>query len=97
MAREADHIALANKNHEALVHLWKDLERFPEWVTVVAFYKAVQIVEAVFAGRLGRSCHGHQERLRALKSAGYRILHRHYRALWGASVCQPYCLLCHNF
>jgi hypothetical protein len=48
MATEADHIALANKNHDVLLHLLNDVERFPEWVAVAAFYKAVQIVEAVF-------------------------------------------------
>ena len=54
MATEADHIALANKNHEVLLYLLKDAARFPEWITVAAFYKAVQIVEAVFVHKYGR-------------------------------------------
>ena len=90
MATEANHIALANKNHDVLLHLQKDVDRFPEWVTVVAFYKAVQIVEAVFVHRHGHCCHGHQRRLDALKSHGYMVLHRHYRVLWAASSVARY-------
>lgn len=90
MATEADHIALANKNHDVLVHLLKDVERFPEWVAVAAFYKAVQIIEAVFVSKYGRCCHGHQKRLEALKARGHKDLHRHYRALWSASSVARY-------
>ncbi len=84
MAKDVDHIALANKNHDLLLHLLESVERFPEWTTVAAFYKAVQIIEAVFVHQHGRCCHGHQRRLDALKSRGYQVLHRHYRVLWGA-------------
>jgi hypothetical protein len=90
MATEADHIALANKNHEVLIYLLNEIDRFPEWVTVVAFYKAVQILEAVFVHRHGLCCHGHQKRLDALKSRGYQVLHKHYRALWSASSVARY-------
>ncbi len=90
MATEADHIALANKNHDVLMHLLNDVERFPEWIAVAAFYKAVQIVEAVFVHKEGRCCHGHQKRLDALKTRGYKILHKHYRALWSASSISRY-------
>jgi hypothetical protein len=90
MATEADHLALANKNHDLLLHLLQDAARFPEWVTVAAFYKAVQIVEAVFVHQHGRYCHGHQDRLDALKTRGYKVLHKHYRALWSASSVARY-------
>jgi hypothetical protein len=90
MATEADHIALANKNHDVLVHLLKDVDKFSEWVTVVAFYKAVQIVEAVFVNQHGRCCHGHQKRLDALKSHGYEEIFKHYRVLWNASSIARY-------
>jgi len=90
MARLVDHIALANKNHDALMHLLKDVDTFPEWVTVIAFYKAVQIIEAVFVHVQGRCCHGHQKRLAELKSKGYKALHSHYRALWSASCVARY-------
>src|SRR5260370_35360770 len=48
MASEADHIALANKCHDALIALLADAEQHSEWITTIAFYKAVQIIEAVF-------------------------------------------------
>jgi len=90
MATESDHIALANRNHAVLMHLLPDVETFPEWVTIVAFYKAVQIVEAVFMHNHGRCCHGHQQRLHRLKAYGYKQLHRHYRVLWSASSIARY-------
>lgn len=90
MATEADHIALANKNHDVLLHLLNDADRFPEWIAVVAFYKAVQIVEAVFVHKEGRCCHGHQRRLDALKTRGHKDLYKHYRALWAASSIARY-------
>ena len=90
MGTEADHIALANKNHAVLVHLLEDVEKFPEWVTVVAFYKALQVVEAMFVHKHGRSCHGHPERLSALKTRGYQEEHKHFRALWAASSVARY-------
>ncbi|MGD0900786.1 MAG: hypothetical protein ABR915_23380 [Thermoguttaceae bacterium] len=90
MASETDHIALANKNHDVLMHLLRDVERFPEWVTVVAFYKAVQIAEAVLVKQQGRSCHGHQHRLDSLKRCGHKALHNHYRVLWSASSIARY-------
>ena len=90
MAKDIDHIALANENHELLFHLLESVERFPEWTTVAAFYKAVQIIEAVFVHQHGRCCHGHQRRLDALKSRGYQLLHKHYRVLWGASSVARY-------
>jgi hypothetical protein len=90
MATEADHIALANKNHDALFHLLRDVDKFPEWTTVVAFYKAVQIVEAVFVHEHGRCCQGHQKRLDALKARGYKGIHNHYRVLWSASSVARY-------
>ena len=90
MATELDHIALANKNHAVLLHLLPDVETFPEWVTVAAFYKAVQIIEAVFIHKHGRCCHGHQKRLDSLKAHGYKQLHKHYRVLWSASSIARY-------
>ena len=90
MASEADHLALANKNHDVLMHLMDDVDRFPEWITVLAFYKAVQVVEAVFDHKHGGGCHGHPARLDALKRRGYQSLFRHYRLLWAASSVARY-------
>lgn len=90
MAAVKDHIALANKNHEALLYLLREPGQFPEWITTVAFYKAVQLVEAVFREQLGRNCHTHKDRLRALKQPKFKDIFRHYRPLWAASCVARY-------
>lgn len=51
MASELVHIELASRNHRTLLYLLEKHDDPPEWVTTVAFYKAVQVVEAVFAAR----------------------------------------------
>ena len=48
MATESDHISLANHNHGLLLHLLAH-GGYPDWAATVGFYKAVHIVEAVFA------------------------------------------------
>ena len=90
MGREADHISLANRNHDALIHLMRDLDKYSEWITVVAFYKALQIIEAVFVHTHGKCAHGHHGRLQGLKSRGYTILYKHFRSLWEASCVARY-------
>ena len=68
MAAESEHIALANRNHRALVLLLPKAAEVPEWVATVSFYKAVQIAEAVFAARpFCRNSSGHKARLESLK------------------------------
>lgn len=89
MATEADHIALANKNHEALTRLAENPELFPEWITTVAFYKALQIVEAVFANQRIKSCANHTDRLDSIKVRLPEIA-KHYRPLWAASTVARY-------
>lgn len=91
MAAEADHIALANKNHEALLYLMIDPEKFPEWITTVAFYKAVQIVEAVFSHHPStKNCSSHPERLNQLKRPEFVPIFRHFRVLYSASTIARY-------
>ncbi|APZ96937.1 hypothetical protein [Fuerstiella marisgermanici] len=89
MAGEADHITLANKNHAALELLCKSGD-YPEWVTTIAFYKAVHIVEAVFAYQLGRHSNGHDDRLEQLKSKKFQPLFTHFRPLYCASLVARY-------
>ena len=91
MASEADHIALANRNHDVLVYLIARPTDFPEWITTTAFYKAVQIVEAVFANSRMRPSCNHTDRLRRLKaSAQFAPLFKHYRSLLSASCIARY-------
>ena len=63
MANEASHIALANRNHDALGALLNASDEHPEWVATIAFYKALQIVEAAFATAGHGHGHGHSKRL----------------------------------
>ena len=68
MSSEADHLAAANLNQKTLAHLCQDVSVHGPWVAVVAFYKALHIVEAVFANDPDiRHCPDHGSRERVLK------------------------------
>lgn len=84
-----NHLSLANKNHAALLHLMRDAPAYPEWIATIAYYKAVQVVEAVLVSR-GRSSCSHANRLDAVKRIGRPELHRHLRAMWAASSVARY-------
>jgi hypothetical protein len=92
MASELDHIALANRNHDALCALLAADDEHPEWVATIAFYKALQIVEAVFANRSIGHGHGHSKRLELLqdKKNGFSSFCKHYEALLEASEVARY-------
>ena len=90
MADERDHILLANRNHATLVYLLKEASAHPEWIATVTFYKAVHIVEAVFATEM--SCHSfsHDDRLRRLKLPRFHGLGISIRPLYAASLVARY-------
>ena len=90
MSLEADHIELANRNHETLLYLVKEAESHPEWVATVAFYKAVQIIEAIFDVDSRGHSNGHDNRINSLKCPKYRELFRAYRPLYAASLVARY-------
>jgi hypothetical protein len=85
MATETDHVRLANRNHATLGYLMQEADTHPEWVATVAFYKAVHVVEAVFAANLGQHSSTHKTRMEALKMARFREIHKHFRPLYSAS------------
>lgn len=92
MAKEQEHIELANRNHDAIDALMRSGADHPEWVATIAFYKALQIVEATFAFKhLGHGS-GHHRRLEILQDArhGYGSLCPHYEALLEASEVARY-------
>jgi hypothetical protein len=62
----------------------------PEWVTTVAFYKAVHVVEAVFAHHLNRDSNSHDSRIESLKVADFKPIFGAFRALYGASLVARY-------
>jgi hypothetical protein len=66
MASEIEHIKLASSNQKLIDHLIKE-NSFPDWLATVAFYKAVHVVEAVFASHLDRHSNSHAQREDRLK------------------------------
>lgn len=57
MASEAAHLAKADSNQSFLETIG---DEYPDWLAIVAFYKAVHLVEALFAkeGRQSKSHYG---------------------------------------
>lgn len=90
MSLEADHIELANRNHDTLLYLAKEAHVHPEWVATVAFYKAVQVVEAVFESATGDHSNGHDNRIDRLKHPKYAEIFKAYRPLYAASLVARY-------
>lgn len=90
MAKEADHISLANRNHDALLHLIDDSSRFTEWIATIAFYKAIHVVEAVFASRSDWHSSSHFAREKCLKKGAYQGIWKNYYHLLNASKIARY-------
>lgn len=92
MASELDHIAAANLNQKTLSHLCQDVSIHGPWVAVVAFYKALHIVEAVFANDPDvRHCTDHGSRELALKrKTKYEHINRQYAPLSRAATIARY-------
>jgi hypothetical protein len=91
VARTSDHIALANRNQDALGFLLGEHTRFPEWITSIAFYKALHVVDAMLDNDGAPVPHDHRSRARILKSdRRYSNVYKHYHALWNASSVARY-------
>ena len=74
MASETAHLAKADSNQSFLETIG---DEYPDWLAVVAFYKAVHLVEALFA-RQGTQSKNHTDRNRRLK--------KHHPAIWKAFI-----------
>lgn len=91
MTRLDDHIALANVNHKTLVYLLDRADHHSEWIATVAFYKALHIVEALFAMRGIPATDSHIARSQAMKdNPPFDHIHSHYRTLWESSTIARY-------
>ena len=92
MPSQDAHLDLARRNQELIDHLLKDIARFPDWVTTVAFYRALHLVEAVFANDASIKHGGdHGSRQRHLKSCNkYSAIYKAYHPLWTASIVARY-------
>jgi hypothetical protein len=91
MPSEAAHLAIAERNRVVLDYLLERIENCAEWVTTVAFYRALHLVEAVFYHDGHEHGRNHETRERMLKTNNrYKHIYQHYRPLWAASVVARY-------
>lgn len=91
MPKTEYHLQIADRNQLVLDYLRVRIDDFPEWVAVLAFYKAVHLVEAVLAVQDKHHSHSHESRELKLKSdQKYSNIWKHYRPLWAASVIARY-------
>lgn len=91
MAQVEDHIGLANRNQDALAALLACDGEHPEWVTTIAFYKALQLVDACLVTLGSGAPTDHGERSRFMRSEP-RLDHisTHYWVLKNASSIARY-------
>ena len=94
MPSKEAHVRAALENKKAIDYLGERVDDFPQWVVTIAFYKALHIVEAVFAGDpKSTQAHtdDHHSRNRVLKrDRRYEKLWRHYRPLYNDSLIARY-------
>ena len=93
MPSENAHITLALRNQQTLNYLLAEDSKHPEWIVTVAFYKALHIVEALFAKDMPNLSHGrnHEAREKILKkNRPYSHIWHYYRDLWNASIVARY-------
>src|SRR4051812_22825524 len=86
------HLAMARRNQELIDRLLADGNQYPEWVAVIASYKALHIVDAVlFESHPDKHGGSHDNRNQILKTtARYRNIYQHYRPLFSASLVGRY-------
>jgi len=85
MATERAHLEKAASNQRFLDSI---SDEFPDWLAVVAFYKAVHLVEALFA-RKGSPSHNHNHRNRRFRQE-HPAIWKHFRPLFHASTLLRY-------
>jgi hypothetical protein len=87
------HLSAARENQLAIEHLCK-VDQFPGWVTTVAFYKALHVIEALFAvdgaGAAGHTDRHEQRNTLLKKTKRYQQLWKFYRPLYQASLVARY-------
>lgn len=91
MPDTASHIAVAVRNGDLIKHLLPTKDRHSEWLAVIAFYKALHLVDAMLF--CDNSCqHGgdHSERSQILKGNRYKNIFMNYRPLSSASCVARY-------
>lgn len=87
------YLAAAQRDQKVIDYLLGGPADFSEWITTIAFYKALHLVEALFAhdGKWHKKSHVSRESL--LKATTrYSHIYEHYRPLWNASMVARYLL-----
>ena len=99
MSTEAEHIACANRTQRTIAHLLADPATHSPWIAVTAFYKAIHVVEAVFAGdKKVLHTSNHDDRDRARKdNRRYDHIFKNYSPLKRASSNARYLTNCDTF
>ena len=99
MPSRESHLTAVEQNSTVLSHLVAADQDFSPWIVTVAFYKALHVVEAVFASDPNIDIDGtddHKSRNGVLKSNNrYQKIWRHYTQLWNDSLIARY-LVSHN-
>jgi hypothetical protein len=91
MPSKQAHLAAADHNQAAIDHLRLRIVDLPDWVVVAAFYKALHLVEAVFAHDGINHAQDHGQRNEILKKTNrYKNLWRNYSPIWQASLVARY-------
>jgi hypothetical protein len=97
MSSEAVHIECANRTQSTIAYLLTELDSNSPWIATAAFYKALHVVEAVFANDPSiRHTSDHSTRERTLKmNRKFDNIYRHYSPLSRASLNARY-LMSHS-
>lgn len=91
MPCKQDHLSLASHNQNTIQYLLKDINTFSDWIVIVAFYKAIHMIEALRAHAFKDHSHSHESREIFLKSQNrFYSLYRNYTALKEAAQIARY-------
>ena len=85
------YLAAAQRDQKVIDRLLEGPTDFSEWITTIAFYKALHLVEALFAHDGAWHEKSHVSRELLLKATTrYSHIYEHYRSLWNASMVARY-------
>ena len=92
MPSKEAHLKIAERNSNTILYLTEQQNDHSEWITVIAFYRALHLVEALFSQNPKiEHCHTHQAREQRLKTVKrYNHIYKHYRPLYSASPVARY-------
>ncbi len=85
------HEAMADRCQATIDFLLSDRDQHSEWIAVVSFYRALHLVEMLFAALGVTHSRNHESRESVLKTnRKYENIWKHYRVLWSVSTNARY-------